>query len=356
MKTIRTRLAALALAASTCALVPVADGAVPHQDAVPAYSAEQTMLQIEADVPEPGWLSAASGKRHMERHFISSSIDEPMVILQRGGNTWRTLRNGPIAFWSGVLLLLVPASIALFYFAVGPMRLKSAPTGRDLPRFSRWERYLHRVNSVVFVLLAISGLLITFGKRLLIPLIGHDAFGGLAYAGKYLHNVGGPIFVVLSVLMFFTFLRDNFWKKYDLNWIKGMGGFVGGRHIATGKFNAGEKLWFWGGVTLLGLLVSASGLLMDFVVFGQTRYVLQLANYVHLGAAVLYMAAAVGHIYAGTLGVEGAGRAMREGVVDEAWAREHHEYWYEDMKRAAGEPAEPPRGVPVRGARPQGTH
>jgi formate dehydrogenase subunit gamma len=53
---------------------------------------------------------------------------------------------------------------------------------------------------------------------------------------------------------------------------------------------------------------------------------------VHAIAALIYIAVSFGHIYMGTIGVEGSYRAMREGVVDESWAREHHEIWYNEVK------------------------
>jgi formate dehydrogenase subunit gamma len=53
---------------------------------------------------------------------------------------------------------------------------------------------------------------------------------------------------------------------------------------------------------------------------------------VHAIAALLYITISLGHIYMGTIGVEGSYRAMREGVVDEAWAKEHHEIWYNEVK------------------------
>lgn len=324
-------------------LSPWAQAAVPHEDAVPAYSTEQTMRQIEQDVPEPGWTSSASGKRHMGRNFISSTIDEPTVILQRGGNTWRTLRNGSFAFWSAVALIGALVAIAALYFIFGPTHVRGALTGRKLLRFTGWQRLLHWTTAIVFLILAFSGLIIMYGKELLIPLLGHDVFGNVAAFSKWLHDFSGPLFVVLSLLMFFTFLRDNFFRRYDWTALKRGGGVLPGRHIPAGRFNVGEKIWFWGGVVFFGLLISASGLVLDFANFGQTRYIMQWANYIHIVAAALYMAVTLGHIYMGTLGNVGAYRAMRDGTVDEQWAKEHHEFWYEEVKRRGGEGAPPPR-------------
>jgi formate dehydrogenase subunit gamma len=132
--------------------------------------------------------------------------------------------------------------------------------------------------------------------------------------------------------MFFTFLHRNFFRRIDWLWFKKGGGMLTHEHVPAGFFNAGEKSWFWLGVTLLGLVMSISGLILDFIAFGQTRYVLQVANYLHLLGATFYIAAAMGHIYIGTWGTPGAYHAMRHGDVDEAWARAHHGIWYDEVK------------------------
>jgi len=324
------------LLALSCMLSPhAAQAAVPNDDAARAYAEEQTILQTERETPEPGWDSAASGRRHFDRHFIippgADSVSEQDLILQRGGNTWRNWRNGPFAMVSGIVLLVVPLIIFLFYQAVGPARLEHPETGRQIQRFSSWDRTIHWATAISFLVLAFSGLIILFGKTLLLPWMGHTAFSWAALLSKYLHNFFGPLFILCSLLMFFTFARKNIFKRWDWQWIKRGGGLASHQHVPAGYFNAGEKAWFWGGVTLLGLLMSATGLLLDFVNFGQTRYILQMANYLHIAGATLYIAASMGHIYIGTLGTPGAYQAMRHGMVDEEWARTHHELWYNEV-------------------------
>lgn len=320
--------------------------AVPHEDAVPAYAEEQTILQTEKDVPEPGWSSAASGRVHIDRHFLGQyGASEGNVILQRGGNTWRTLRNGPIATIAGTVLLVLPLLIFGFYLLVGPDRLQHPETGQRITRFSSWDRTVHWATAISFLVLAFTGLIIMFGKKLLLPWMGHDLFSWVAIISKYLHNFVGPLFIVCSLLMFFTYLSRNFFQRRDWQWIKTGGGLVTHRHVPAGFFNAGEKLWFWGAVVVLGLIMSVSGLILDFVTFGQTRYVLQWANYLHIGGATLYIAGAMMHIYMGTIGDPDAYRAMRHGTVDVEWAREHHESWYDDL-RSGAPPQTPPHDVP----------
>jgi formate dehydrogenase subunit gamma len=332
-------------------LLPIlARAAVPNKDAVPAYAEEQTILQTEKDTPEPGWTSPASGRRHVDRHFITTfgNVPEPEVILQRGGNTWRTLRNGPIATISGTILVLVPLLIFAFYRMVGPARLEQPETGRKILRFTDWHRIIHWTTAITFLVLAATGLILLFGKKVILPWMGHDVFSWLSFVVKYIHNFVGPLFIACSIALFITFLRQNILRRWDWDWIKKGGGLITHEHVPAGYFNAGEKLWFWGGVTLLGLLMAVTGLVLDFVNFGQSRYILQWADYLHIAGATLYMAAAMGHIFIGTWGTPGAYHAMRYGTVDEEWAREHHKYWYDDV-RTGSPPDRPfPPGVSPR--------
>ncbi len=337
-----TLLAVATLLALAALLASPAPAAVPHEDARPAYAEEQTILQIEKDRPEPGWGDAASGREHLDRHFIVPPGRMPAqnVILQRGGNSWRLLRNGPIAMLSGTLLLGVPLVLLAVWQFIGPAQTP-APTGRDLPRFSNYQRHLHWTTAIAFVVLALSGVVMLFGKQILLPWMGHDLFSWLAVGSKYAHNFVGPVFIVASILMFLAFLKKNFFHGRDWTWLRKLGGLRG--HAPAGFFNAGEKLWFWFGLTALGLLMSITGLILNFpywgdvgAVTGSTRYIQQVANILHLLGASFYIAAAMGHTYLGTAGTPGTYRGMRHGTVDEAWARKHHEAWHADVVSAPG--------------------
>jgi formate dehydrogenase subunit gamma len=105
-------------------------------------------------------------------------------------------------------------------------------------------------------------------------------------------------------------------------------------------------VWFWGGVVVLGIAVSATGLILDFPNWNQVRNVMQEANVIHAIAAILFICGAMGHTYLGTIGMEGAYKAMRDGYVDEEWAKEHHVLWYQEVRDGK----RPERIVPARGA------
>jgi len=184
--------------------------------------------------------------------------------------------------------------------------------------------------------LAVSGVVMAFGKFFLLPVIGGTLFGLLTYALKTAHNFAGPLFAVSMVIVFVTFLRDNFPRRHDLAWLAKGGGLFSGAHVPSHRFNAGEKIVFWGGVFALGTVVVGSGLVLDKLIPGlaYTRGDMQVAHMIHAVATILMMAMFLGHIYLGTIGLKGSYQAMRSGYVDEAWAQEHHELWADDI--AAG--------------------
>jgi formate dehydrogenase subunit gamma len=317
------RLLVVALLPATIALLPGAAGAVTD-----AAKAEQQQQQRQPLNNAPVWREA----RSEQAGFVTIKTPEAGVLIQSEGMTWRALRNGPVTLYGGILLLVVPTAIGLYYLRRGTLRLREPPTGRMAQRFSPFERFVHWGTAISFVVLALSGLGMLFGKHVLTPWMGHWLASLLLLVGKNLHNFVGPVFLGFLLLMIVAFLRDNVWEACDALWIRKAGGLIHGEHVPSGRFNFGEKTWFWIGVTFLGLTVAGTGLVLDFPNFGQTRGLLQTINLIHDIAATLLILLSLGHIYMGTLGVEGALESMKTGSVDEAWAKEHHEYWYNDIK------------------------
>jgi formate dehydrogenase subunit gamma len=244
------------------------------------------------------------------------------------------VRNQYIIPYGAALLAVAVLALAILYFTKGPMEQHGPDTGRKIERFTPFERAAHWSNAIAFSVLAISGIVMAFGKFFLLPVLGLTLSGYLTYLLKTLHNFMGPLFVVSLVIIFFTFLRDNFPQKGDLMWLLKGGGMLGKSEPPSHRFNAGEKGIFWFGVFLLGTIVVASGLVMDKLVptVDYVRGTMQVTHMIHATAAMVMMAVFIGHIYMGTLGMRGAYSAMRRGWVDETWAREHHGYWYEDIK------------------------
>lgn len=267
--------------------------------------------------------------------LIQGPVQYPGSRFTTAGEAWRQVRNGWIIPYGAALLSIVVLALAIFYFTKGPMGHASGDgAGRRIERFTPFERATHWANAIAFVVLAVSGIIMAFGKFFLLPIIGSTLFGWLTYLLKNLHNFMGPLFVVSLVIIILTFLRDNLPQRGDLRWLTRLGGAIGKEHVPSHRFNAGEKAVFWGGVFLLGLVVVGSGLVMDKLLPGllYERSTMQQAHMIHSVASMLMMAMFLGHIYMGTVGMRGAYKAMRTGYVDEAWAKEHHEYWYDDVR------------------------
>jgi len=267
-------------------------------------------------------------------NLIQPFVQYPGSRLTNAGEAWRQVRNNWIIPYGGSLLLIVVGAIALFYKSKGSMKLHGAETGRKIERFTPFERSAHWANAIAFSILAISGLVMAFGKFFVYPVIGGTLFGWLTYVLKNLHNFAGPLFAVSLVVVIVTFVRDNLPRKEDITWLLKGGGMFSGEEVASHRFNAGEKVLFWGGVFLLGLMVVGSGLMLDKLIPGLVyeRGTMQISHMVHAVATVLMMTMFLGHIYMGTIGMDGAYKAMRTGEVDETWAKEHHELWYDDIK------------------------
>lgn len=250
------------------------------------------------------------------------------------GEAWRQYRNGPLTSIGGWLLIVVVLLIAAMYLLKGQIKLEGSTTGRLIERFTSVERLAHWTMAISFVLLALTGGTILFGKYILLPVFGLTLFGWVAFACKNIHNFVGPVFTGSIVVFFVIFVKDNLPGKGDLNWFVQLGGLLSGKHVSSGKFNAGEKIMFWGAVVVLGLIMSASGFVLDMLVPSllYTRGNMQIASIVHIIAAVLAASLILGHIYLGTLGMAGAYQAMRTGYVDDAWAKQHHDLWYDDIQ------------------------
>jgi formate dehydrogenase subunit gamma len=248
------------------------------------------------------------------------------VLIQPAGRTWDYFHQVLLRWGGAVVILGMILGLAAAYLVMGRLRISAGRSGRKVLRFKAFERFSHWLTAVSFVVLGLTGLNITFGKALLLPLIGPDAFSSVAQAAKYVHNFTSASFIVGLVLIIFIFFKDNLPAKVDLDWIKQGGGFIKSKHAPAGRFNAGEKLVYWLSL-LAGIVVSVSGVLLLFPFFGTDIADMQLAQVVHAVVAVLFVALILGHIYIGTLGMEGAFEAMGTGEVDFNWAKEHHDLW-----------------------------
>ncbi len=254
------------------------------------------------------------------------------ILINPAGESWRQFRVDlliPIGAWAlgGMLVLIL-----VFRLVRGRVEIEGGRSGRLVPRFSVNQRVAHWFLAVLFLLLGLTGLVLLYGRYVLIPLLGPEGFSATAAACKETHNLFGPIFPFAVLGVFLLFLRGNNFTWTDLKWFFKAGGLFGHLMSDSGYYNGGEKLWYWL-VVLGGLVISVSGYILDFHVFGQSRQMMEWAHIVHGIATLGLLAASIGHMYIGSIGMEGAFESISQGYVDANWAKEHHDLWYREMEQ-----------------------
>ncbi len=294
-----------------------------------------------------------------------SSIKGPEtgVLTQSAGIEWANFRRGPIvkyAPWAigGMFLLIL-----LYHLISGKNKLVHRPSGILVKRWSWFERLVHWTTAISFIILSITGMSMLLGRTLLLPIFGGIPGGKAAYAAWaqfsiQLHNVVGPVLSVGIVLMIVMWIWHNFPGKGDWNWIKQGGGLIGDKHPPAGRMNFGEKVWFWI-IATFGMAVVITGLAMVAPSFpaiqamlpvSLTRGLMQDANVWHVVAGIVWMTIAIGHIYIGTAGTEGALQGMATGYVSAEWAEQHHNLWYDKVRKKGGVSRVPDRYARGHGA------
>jgi formate dehydrogenase subunit gamma len=258
------------------------------------------------------------------------------TIEQPAGRDWRHFHEVTLRWIGGVVIIGILAVLIVFYLRRGMVRIESRRSGRTIVRFNAFERFVHWMTATCFIILALSGLNITFGRPLLLPLIGPDSFTAWSQWAKYAHNYLSFPFTLGVILIFLMWIAGNIPNKVDIDWLKRGGGIVGHDHPPAFRFNAGQKAIYWI-VVLGGGAVAVSGYVLMFPFYGTDIHSMQIAEVVHAIVAVLFIAAMLGHIYIGTIGMEGAFEAMGSGTVDVNWAKEHHSLWVEEEMARTGQ-------------------
>ena len=313
--------------------------------------------QISGTPTNPVSATATADELELQKALTGGRIagritipdDRAESLIQPAGISWREFHNVTLTWIGGVAVLGMFAIIVMFYLSKGRIQIDAGRSGRTIRRFGLLERVAHWMTASSFIVLAISGLNLTFGRHLLLPLIGPESFALASEWGKYAHNFLSFPFTLGVVLLFLIWVKDNIPNGKDVAWFKAGGGLVGGGHPPAGRFNGGQKMVFW--ITVIGgAAVAVSGYILIFPFWVTDIAGMQLAHIVHGVVSVLMIAAMLGHIYIGSLGMEGAFDAMGSGDVDLNWAKEHHSLWVEEEMAKARTTITGPTGAKAAGA------
>jgi formate dehydrogenase subunit gamma len=269
-------------------------------------------------------------------------------LIQPAGRDWRDFHRSKLPWIGGISILGMIAVLAIFLMVRGRIRVQHGFSGRTILRFSSFERFVHWLTASCFIVLALSGLNVSFGRILILPLFGPDAFAAMSAWAKLAHNYLAFPFMLGVAIMFLIWIKNNIPGKLDIEWIKQGGGLLSnGRHPPAKRFNAGQKGIFWI-VVIGGTLMSVSGWFLLFPYLPGNVTALQLWTVTHAVIAMLFIAVMLAHIYIGSVGMEGAFDAMGTGEVDLNWAQEHHALWVQEEQAKAGTAADrPARAVPA---------
>ncbi|OEE51578.1 formate dehydrogenase subunit gamma [Enterovibrio norvegicus] len=316
---LKTLLAMLMVIATCWVPASVAD------DAESVKPSKEMVQLVGADV----WRQIRAG----EEGYTTSQSPEHGVLINAPGETWFILKEKWMSPAAAVAIFGSIALVIMAYVFVGPLMLSKPRTGKKLKRWSRWDRALHWSMAFTFLTLALSGLMLVYGKHFLKPYVPEALWGGIVMLAKQYHNYIGPLFFILLIFVLLKWWRKSLFNKTDVSWFMKLGGMVGkhkGTHPSAGFSNGGEKAIYWL-LIVFGAIAAVSGLILDFPIFGQTRSDMEVSNLVHMVSALILICGFVFHIYIGLFGMEGALEGMVTGEVDETWAKEHHDLWYEEL-------------------------
>jgi len=302
-------------------LVALAVPAAAQQPVNPTASAvqEQQLLQQ---------LGRVEGR-------ITIPDEKAGVLEQPEGRSWRQFHGVTLRWIGAIAILGMLVVLVVFYLWRGMVRIEAGRSGRTIVRFNAFERFVHWMTATCFIILALSGLNITFGRPLLLPLLGLEAFAAWSQWAKYFHNYLSFPFTIGVILIFLMWIAGNIPNRVDIEWLKRGGGLVGRDHPPAYRFNAGQKGIYWI-VVIGGAAVAVTGYVLMFPFYGTTIGGMQLAQIIHGIVAMLFTAAMLAHIYIGTMGMEGAFEAMGTGEVDVSWAKQHHKLWLEQEMARTG--------------------
>jgi len=234
--------------------------------------------------------------------YFDTLIGSIVGNWQNYGQLFTTLQGQ--WFWKIFLVILtaVPAVFLLHYLIVGAKHFDHH--GEKILFFPLFTRVVHFIAAVSFSLLVITGLMVIFGNFL--------GGGALIRMARYVHLVSAIVFVIPGIIMFFMWLKDMLPQLHDIAWMFILGGYLSKKKkpIPAGKFNAGQKMYFWF-ATFGGGVMAYTG----YVIWGMgadietVRLYAIIHNVLGMGILAFYLT----HVYMSVFAIAGSLESMKTG-------------------------------------------
>ncbi len=248
------------------------------------------------------------------------------------GALWTKLQGEYIATIAFIALICVLAAFALHYIVIGPKQFSHQ--GKKIFAFSLFERIFHFIAALSWVILVPTGLIMMFGSY----------FGGGVFVRvcKNLHAFASVLFLLAIFPMLVCWIKRMLPAKYDISWMLIVGGYLSKvkRPVPAGKFNFGQKAWYYIAV-FGGFVMIITGAFMYFLDFNSTAIqglfglsqieLLRLCAIIHNFLGILCAVFFLVHIYMAVFAIKGSIHSMITGYKEEEEVYILHSYWYKEL-------------------------
>lgn len=228
------------------------------------------------------------------------------------------------------LLILSVLVLAIHYMKIGTKGVQLDDSNNVIERFTRFERRLHNIRALTFTIAAISGLFFLFIEG--------------SIAAGMMHNISGILFFITTIITFVLWHKSFWFKPYDKSWLQHLGGYLSKQSLSlpAGKYNAGQKIFFW--LTfVLPFILTVTGINLFISRITETEAV-GISVILHGSTAALMTILVVGHIYLSLWANKGTWRVLKSGKVSEKWAKSHHPNW--EIKNSKSKPSKKNKSKP----------
>ncbi len=224
-----------------------------------------------------------------------------------------------VPLFLGVIVVMV-VLFGIHYLLIGAK--KFSHEGGKIFYYSALCRLVHALAAISFTILVLTGLLIIFGK------LFHG--GALVRQARFFHAPAAAVFVPMALILFLLWVKDMLPAAYDLDWLLVFGGYLTKKKmvVPAGKFNPGQKSWFWLAV-FGGLVMAYTGYYL--FSFNASPPGIRLAAVVHNLLGVVLLLMYMIHLYMALFAVKGSLQSMLTGYKSAEEVAAMHSKFYQEV-------------------------